>query len=171
MLRKKRFLSLFLSLALILGILVGAAPQVAFADDVKTITILHVNDVHGRGQPDERDKAMGFALLKTKVDELREANPNTLLLNAGDTVHGTTIVNVSEGEAMISLMNLLGFDAMVPGNHDFNYGYKRLLELNEMAEFPILAANLLKDESLLFDEYTAIEKHDRNARACGRRPE
>lgn len=157
MLRKKRFLSLFLSLALILGILVGAAPQVAFADDVKTITILHVNDVHGRVQPDERDKAMGFALLKTKVDELREANPNTLLLNAGDTVHGTTIVNVSEGEAMISLMNLLGFDAMVPGNHDFNYGYKRLLELNEMAEFPILAANLLKDESLLFEEYTIKE--------------
>ena len=157
MLRKKRFLSLFLSLALILGILVGAAPQIAFADDVKTITILHVNDVHGRVQPDERDKAMGFALLKTKVDELREANPNTLLLNAGDTVHGTTIVNVSEGEAMISLMNLVGFDAMVPGNHDFNYGYERLLELNEMAEFPILAANVLKDESLLFEEYTIKE--------------
>ena len=160
MLRNKRILSLFLSLALILGVLLGVAPQAVFADgDVKTITILHVNDVHGRVELDEREGAMGFGILKTKVDELRAANPNTLLLNAGDTSHGTTIVNISEGAAMIDLMNLVGFDVLVPGNHDFNYGYKRLLELRDMAEFPVVAANVVNeaDESLYFEPYTIKE--------------
>lgn len=159
MLRNKRFLSLFLSLALIIGILVGSVPQVAFADDVKTITILHVNDVHGRVQLDDREGAMGFGILKTKVDELRVANPNTLLLNAGDTSHGTTIVNISKGAAMIDLMNLVGFDVLVPGNHDFNFGYERLLELRDMAKFSVVAANVVneKDKSLYFEPYTIKE--------------
>ena len=160
MLKNKRFLSLFLTLALIIGILVGAAPQTAFADDeVKYITILHVNDVHGRVELDEREGAIGFGRLKTKVDELRAANPNTLLINAGDTSHGTTIVNISKGAAMIDLMNLVGFDVLVPGNHDFNYGYKRLLELRDMAKFPVVAANVVNeaDKSLFFEPYTIKE--------------
>ena len=158
MLRNKRFLSLFLTLALLVGIFGGLAPGVAFADGAKTITILHLNDIHGRVEANEREEAMGFALLKTKVDELRAANPNTLLLNAGDTLHGTTMINVTEGQTMIDLMNLVGFDAMVPGNHDFNYGYTRLLELNKMAKFPILAANVVNEkEESLFEEYTIKE--------------
>lgn len=159
MLRNRRFLSLFLSLALMVGILVGVAPQVAFADGTKTITILHVNDVHGRVSPDEREGAIGFGRLKAKVDELKVENPNVLLLNAGDTLHGTTLINVTEGETMINLMNLVGFNAMVPGNHDFNYGYERLLELKDMAEFDMVAANVSneKDGTLYFKPYTIKE--------------
>ena len=159
-LRNKRFLSLFLSIALVVGILVGSAPMVTYADEgVKTLTIVHVNDVHGRVEEDTRDGSIGFAKFKTKLDQLRESNPNLLLLNAGDTVHGTTLVNVTEGETMVGLMNLVGFDAMVPGNHDFNYGTERLLELAEMAEFPILAANIVKeaDKKTVLDPYTIKE--------------
>jgi 5'-nucleotidase / UDP-sugar diphosphatase len=161
MFKNKKILSMFLSLVLVLGILVGAAPQTAFADDAKTITILHVNDVHGRVEyqdAESREPSIGYPKLKTKVDEWKAANPNTLLLNAGDTVHGTVDINLSEGKAMIELMNMVGFDAMVPGNHDFNYGSERLLELNEIAEFPILAANLEKEDgSNDFDGYIIKE--------------
>lgn len=147
----KKVLSLFLSLALVLGILVGTMPQVSFAqsgeNQVETLTILHVNDVHGRylyQDAEQREPSIGHARLKSKVDSLREEG-NVLLLDAGDVVHGTVDVTLSEGEAMIKLMNLVGFDALVPGNHDFNYGYERLLELKDMADFPIVAANVVKE--------------------------
>lgn len=153
-LRNKRIVSLFLSLALVVGILIGSVP--AFAEEAKTLTILHVNDVHARLNLDEREGGMGLARLKTKVDELKAENPNLLLLNAGDTLHGTIDINITKGETMVKLMNMIGFDVMVPGNHDFNYGYERLLELKDMAEFPILGANILKesDDTSDFEPYT-----------------
>lgn len=156
--RNKRILSLFLSIALVIGILVGAAP--AFAEEAaKVLTIVHVNDMHGRYDFDDYEGAMGFGRLKAKVDELRVANPNLLLFDSGDAFHGTTDINLTEGKAMVKLMNLLGFDAMVPGNHDFNYGYEELLELKEMAEFPILGANIVKEANgeSDFEPYTIIE--------------
>lgn len=159
--RNKKALSLFLSLALVLGIFLGFAPQTAFAAESTSLTILHVNDVHGRveyASPEENDPSIGFAKMKTKVDEWRAEKPNLLLLNAGDTLHGTVDINLSEGKSMIDLMNLMGFDAMVPGNHDFNYGYQRLLELKGLADFPIVAANIEKDDgSEDFDGYTIKE--------------
>ena len=90
--RNKKIFSLFLSLALVIGVVIGSAPMAAFAEeaDVKQITIVHVNDVHGRVELDDYEGAIGFGRLKTKVEELRKENPNLLLVNAGDTLHGTT---------------------------------------------------------------------------------
>jgi len=141
--KSKRIFSLILSLILVLSIFVGTWNK-AFAEEPAKLTIVHVNDVHGRISED--DGGLSFPKFKTFVDQLREENENFLLLNAGDALHGTLNVNITNGEAMISLMNILKFDAMTPGNHDFNYGYQRLLELKEMAEFPILGSNIIKDE-------------------------
>lgn len=158
--KRSRILSFLLSAALILGVVLVPG-QIAFADEVESqsLTLVHVNDVHGRVKDDDYEGAIGYPRLKTMVDLLKAKDPNVLLLNAGDTVHGTTLVNVTEGETMINLMNVVGFDAMVPGNHDFNYGYKRLLELAEMADFPILGANIIKeaDGSSDFEPYTIKE--------------
>ena len=156
-LRNKRFISVILSFVLVLGIMI--APSSVFAAETQKLTIVHVNDVHGRLKFDEGQKEIGFGRLKTKVDELKEDNPNVLLLNAGDTFHGVVDVNLTEGKAMVDLMNEVGFDAMVPGNHDFNYGYKRLLELKDLAKFPIVGANILKDKDNKsdFEPYTIKE--------------
>ncbi len=145
-LRKKRNFSLILTLALILGITLTPV-QSLFADEseVVKLTIVHVNDVHGRIEEGSND-GMGFAKMMTVVKELKAQNPNLLLLNAGDTIHGLPIVTVSKGEVMIKLMNEMGFHAMAPGNHDFNYGYDRLVELKKLAEFPIIAANIVKND-------------------------
>lgn len=142
--KNKRIISTILSFVLILGLMIVPA-KVSFAEEAKSLTIVHVNDVHGN-VVDNGNDVIGFAKLKAKVDELKAANPNVLLLNAGDTLHGTTFATLSNGESIINLMNLVGFDAMTPGNHEFNYGYERLLELKEMAEFPFLGANILKEE-------------------------
>jgi 5'-nucleotidase len=129
---------------MILGLVI-LPNQTAFAAEVQTLTIVHVNDVHGRVEENAGSKELGFAKLKTKVDMLKEVDPNLLLLNAGDAFHGTTIVNLTSGEQMVEMMNTMGFDAMVPGNHDFNYGYEQLMKLKEMAEFPILGANIVHE--------------------------
>ena len=144
-LRKRKILSLFLSLALVLGVVIGAAPMVAFAEtEGSSLTIVHINDVHGQVKGD--DTVIGHEKIQTIVNDLKEQDPNVLLLNAGDTVHGTTLATLSSGESVVRLMNIMGFDAMTPGNHEFNYGYDRLVELNEMAEFPFLGANIVREE-------------------------
>lgn len=156
-LRNKRVISVILSFVLILGIII--VPSGAFAEESQKLTIVHVNDVHGLLKYDDYNKAIGFGRLKAKVEELRAQNPNLLFVNAGDTLHGEVDVNLSQGEIMVNMMNLMGFDVMTPGNHDFNYGYDRLLELKGMAKFPILGANIVKeaDGTSDFDPYIIKE--------------
>lgn len=145
--KNKRILSLFLSLALIFSIFLAPMGDKVYAEEAKTVelTIVHTNDVHSRVEGAE-EKYIGYAKLATKIKELKAENPNVLVLDAGDTTHGLPIATISKGESIINLMNEIGYDAMVPGNHDFNYGYERLLELRDMAEFPILAANVIKED-------------------------
>ncbi len=137
----------FLLSFIMLFALVIMPNQFVFAAEVQSLTIVHVNDVHGRVEenPGATFPELGFAKLKTKVDMLREEDSNLLFLNAGDSFHGTTIVNLTSGEQMVEMMNIMGFDAMTPGNHDFNYGYEQLMKLKGMAEFPILGANIVHE--------------------------
>ncbi|SDW18464.1 5'-nucleotidase C-terminal domain-containing protein [Tepidimicrobium xylanilyticum] len=154
----KGLLSFFLSLVLVLGLLIGPVHNLAFAEegDVVKLTIIHTNDVHSRVVGSE-DSLIGYAKLATLVKEMRKEG-NVLLLDAGDTTHGLPIATISNGESIIKLMNQMGYDAMVPGNHDFNYGYDRLIELNRMADFPILAANVIREDGTRdLEEYTIIE--------------
>ncbi|MBS4190212.1 5'-nucleotidase C-terminal domain-containing protein [Bacillus sp. FJAT-49705] len=125
--------------------------------DTKNITILHTNDSHGRVEESQND-GMGFAKLSTLVKKYESENPNTLLLDAGDTLHGTTFATLSQGESIAKVMNKVGYDGMAAGNHDFNYGYKRLLEIEKMLDFPVLSANVRqKDGSNLLKPYTIKE--------------
>ncbi|KGX85567.1 5'-nucleotidase C-terminal domain-containing protein [Pontibacillus litoralis] len=113
-------------------------------DGEKTINILHTNDSHSRVYEGKYD-GMGFAKLSTLIQQFEEENENTLLLDAGDTFHGKTFSTLVEGESIVEIMNTIGYDTMAAGNHDFNYGYERLLELNEMSHFPVLSANAIDD--------------------------
>jgi 5'-nucleotidase len=135
--RKK--LSVFLSLILVLSLVfvpvTGATDSLISAPPVpeQVIEIYHTNDTHSRES--------AFPYIDTIVSESRAANPATLLLDAGDVLHGKAFALLSEGESIVKVLNLLKYDAIVPGNHDFDYGTARLLELSKEATFPILAAN------------------------------
>ena len=123
-----------------------------------SLVIAHTNDTHGRILEGKYD-GMGFAKISTEVSRMKMENPNLLLLDAGDTFHGTTLVSLSEGEAALKVMNAMGYDAMVPGNHDFNYGKERLLELAAMAQFPIVCANVIDNATgeTILPPYTILD--------------
>jgi 2',3'-cyclic-nucleotide 2'-phosphodiesterase (5'-nucleotidase family) len=124
-----------------------------------TIVLAHTNDTHGRVLEGSYD-GMGFAKISTAVNYIRSVNPELLLLDAGDALHGTTFATLVEGESIVDIMNVIGYDAMVPGNHDFNYGYERLLELSKNnAEFSIISANVMKDGKTLFNPYKIFDYH------------
>lgn len=118
----------------------------AVADETKDIkkatqiTIIHTNDTHSRILAE--DGGFGFAKIATLIKETKAENPNTLVVDAGDTLHGKPIINVSKGENAVKILNASGYDFMVPGNHDFNYGADRLIELSKLAKFKMLSANL-----------------------------
>jgi len=157
MFRNKRIIGMVMSFVLVLGLMIIPA-TVSFADGHQTLTIVHVNDVHGRLSEDSYNGELGYPKMKTFVDGLREEDPNLLLLHAGDSFHGTNAANLLEGEIVVDVMNELQFDAMVPGNHDFNFGYDRLMELKEMADFDVLGANIVKEDGTSdFDPYMVYE--------------
>jgi len=143
--RHFKFLPLFLSLALLFSMIVPFHGVNAEENSVKTITILHTNDSHSRVKEGKYD-GMGFAKIATLVKQYKADNPNILLLDAGDTFHGKSIATLVRGESIAKIMDKIGYDVMTAGNHDFNYGYERLLELNDMTVFPILAANVYKED-------------------------
>lgn len=123
----------------------------------KKLVIIHTNDTHSRVAESDND-GMGFAKIAAYVEQYKAQNPNTLVLDAGDTFHGQTISTLVRGESIVRIMNSIGYDAMTPGNHDFNYGYERLMELGEMAEFPLLSANIKKaDGTRLLTPYIIKE--------------
>lgn len=117
-----------------------------------SLTVIHVNDTHSHIEDKSfkltldnetvRGKGGSFARLAAKVKQLKEQKPNTLFLHAGDLVQGTLYFNVYKGEAEVNLMNQMGLDAMVVGNHEFDRGPALLAGMIKQAKFPVLAANV-----------------------------
>ncbi|MCR4424575.1 MAG: bifunctional metallophosphatase/5'-nucleotidase, partial [Firmicutes bacterium] len=146
---RKFRLSLVAAVVIAALIMAFGAHAPAMGQDEVKITILHLNDVHGRmdafkpsGATEEVGGLSKVALL---VREMRaKATNEILLLSAGDMIHGTNVVNLFGGQPMIEVMNDMGFAAMTLGNHEFNYGQERLLFLQSIAKFPFLAANVVK---------------------------
>ncbi len=152
---KKRVTSLVLVALLILS-----SFSFAFADEteITTITIIHTNDIHGRIEEDSYNNVMGLAKIAALIKEAKEANPNTLVLDAGDVLHGMPIVNISKGENALNVLEAAGYDYMTIGNHDFNYGKERLFELRDMSKIGMLCANILDEEGKpVFTPYTIEE--------------
>ncbi len=123
--------------------------------------IVHTNDVHGRIMEGE-DGSVGYSKFSTLIDMARSITDNILLLDAGDTFHGTNLANMFYGQSVAEIMDIVGYDAMVPGNHDFNYGAGRLEEIASWAEdnatFRILCANITdSDGYLVFQPYQVYD--------------
>ncbi|MGB4138749.1 MAG: 5'-nucleotidase C-terminal domain-containing protein [Saccharofermentanales bacterium] len=134
-------------LAVIIALIVMMLPAAfVFAEGGRTLVIFHTNDIHGRAE-DKGDGVIGYARYKTILDQAKDAfgDTNVLAFDAGDALHGTTFATMSKGESIVTLMNMVGIDAMACGNHEFNYGKDRLKELEAMANFPIMAVNILKE--------------------------
>ena len=113
---------------------------------VKQITILHTNDVHSHIDPfgpnDGRNANKGgIARRATLIQRLRQENPNTLLLDAGDIFQGTPYFNYYGGELEFKLMSMLDYDAATIGNHDFDNVIDGLYAQLPHAQFDFVSAN------------------------------
>ena len=112
----------------------------------KHITILHTNDVHSHidafPATHSRYPNMGGVGRRAElVAAIRQENPNTLLLDAGDIFQGTPYFNFYGGELEFKLMSMLKYDAATIGNHDFDNGLNGLLAQMPHAGFELLSAN------------------------------
>ncbi|ADO76365.1 bifunctional metallophosphatase/5'-nucleotidase [Halanaerobium praevalens] len=134
-----------LSITLLTLILVMVLSFTILAKEAE-LRIYHVNDVHSRVEEDDYAGSMGYAKMATLIKEARREKENVMFLDAGDTFHGQTIANINQGESISHILDLMKLDALVLGNHDFNFGQARLNELAEMSNFPFLAANLVRED-------------------------
>lgn len=118
-------------------------------DHIRTVTILHSNDIHARLSPLENGNG-GFAYLATVIRHERENCIGCLLLNAGDVVQGSPVSTIFKGLPVFEIANLFGFDAGTLGNHDFDYGWEQARKFMEVANYPIVTANMADGEGHLF---------------------
>ena len=113
-----------------------------------SVTLLHTNDLHSHFQPDRGPLRLGgVARLKTAIDQVREKEPHTLLVDGGDWSEGTLYYNESLGAASIRMLDELGYDFAVVGNHDWLNGPDVLLDSLKRSEprTTFLSANLELD--------------------------
>ena len=147
---KKRLLSCIVCICMVLCSL----NAVVFAKDSETIVILYENDVHCAVE--------GYSKLAAMKNELKSEYEYVGVVSSGDFVQGGTLGAVSKGEYIVELMNLVGYDAIAPGNHEFDYTISRLTELYELSETKYISCNFAKigEEKTYFEPYTIVSYGD-----------
>ena len=139
-----RYFRRFFALAVV-ALFVQIAPA---ADAVRSLTILHTNDLHARLTPLHSGQG-GFAQLAAAIRHERETCGSCLLLNAGDLVQGSPVSTIFHGVPVYQIANLFGFDAATLGNHEFDYGWQAAQKFIGIAQYPIVCANVVDDEDKL----------------------
>ncbi len=116
--------------------------------EVRTLTILHTNDLHSRLSPLE-NKHGGFAYLASAIRHEREGCTDCILLNAGDLAQGSPVSTLYKGLPIFEIANMFGYDAATLGNHDFDYGWQRTSNFIETAKYPIVSSNIVDSQGKL----------------------
>ncbi len=136
-----------LTAILLAFIMIVSAIPVAFAAETETV-ILFTNDIHCNID--------GYPVLAAYRAELIAQGKNVITVDAGDAIQGEVIGSMTEGEAVVDIMNSVGYDYAAPGNHEFDYGVDRLLELaQDKAQYKYISSNFYNLTSLtpVFDPY------------------
>lgn len=130
----------------IIGLLFALMAGSASAQQ-KELYILQTSDTHSRIEPipaQTADPAAGMGGVvrrATFVKNFRNEHPDVLLFDCGDISQGTPYYNLFKGEVEIKAMNLMKYDAMTIGNHEFDFGLENMARLFRMADFPVVCAN------------------------------
>lgn len=162
----KRVLSLGLVLAMVIGFVIPM--NVNAQEDVK-ITVLETSDVHGHilaydYGTDKVSANYGLSKASTYVSQVRKENPNTVLVDDGDFLQGTPMVEnylTATVNPMAKVMNYLKYDAVVLGNHEFNFGMDTLSNFVKSLDVPVISANVVKagTDEPYFKPYVVVERN------------
>ena len=150
---KKKVLSLLLAVVMTFSLAVTANAAEETAQDLDgDIVILHTNDVHGA--------ISGYAKVAALKDAYEARGAYVLLMDAGDFIQGDPTVSTSEGATAVELMNLADYDVASMGNHEFDYGYQNLKDLEADADFTIVDANVLYNGQVAFEDNVVFTAPD-----------
>ncbi len=151
--RKRKTAPLLVVLLALCVLPSGVSGQAPTASAEVHLTVLATTDVHGNVWPYDylfaRPADRGLAKVSTYVQSVRAQQPNTLLLDCGDTFQGTPLAYLAaakyptEPNPAIAAMNAMRYDAMAVGNHEWNFGLRALWQFKEQVQFPILGANIV----------------------------
>ena len=145
----KKVLTLVLTICLLSALFVGSAFA---AGEDQDIVILFTSDIHCGV-----DQGWGYAGLYAVKQNLSNSY-NVLLVDDGDAIQGEAIGTMTKGEAIVEIMNTVGYDVAIPGNHEFDYGMPRFLELvKEKAKYPYISCNFNKGGELVLDPWIMKE--------------
>jgi len=160
---KLRHPVLCLSVLAALSATSGVAVAKPAKDQVYKITILHTNDHHGRFWRNG-DGEYGMAARKNVIEQIRaDVRKNggySLLLDGGDVNTGVPESDMQDAEPDFKGMNLLGYDAMAVGNHEFDKSPAVLANQRQWINFPMLSANIYQDGKRLFEPYRIFKLGD-----------
>lgn len=120
----------------------------------KNIVIIYENDVHCNVD--------GYAKVSALKNELIQENNYVAVVSSGDYIQGSSLGAISQGEYIANLINLVDYDVLTLGNHEFDYKLSRLFELTSKIEAPIVCSNFinLKENELVFEPYKIISYED-----------
>ena len=120
----------------------------------KDIVIIYENDVHCNVD--------GYAKVSALKNELMQENNYVAIVSSGDYIQGSSLGAISQGEYIANLINLVDYDVLTLGNHEFDYKLSRLYELTSKIESPIVCSNFinLKENELVFEPYKIISYED-----------
>ena len=150
----KKVFACLLALVMLLGLVAVPAAAKAEGEEAKDIVILYTNDVHC-GIADN----IGYAGLARVKAAYEAAGKEVILVDNGDSVQGDVIGTLSKGEALVELMNEVGYDVAIPGNHEFDYGMDQFNKNVSLAKFQYVCCNFLNDNGeAVLKPYTIIEK-------------
>ena len=127
-------------------------PEPAAIEPSGDLVILFTSDVHCG-----IDQGFGYAGLQQVRSALLARGDDVILVDDGDAVQGEPIGTMTKGEAIIDLMNTLGYEIAIPGNHEFDYGMDQFLALTEKADFTYISSNFNREGELVFQPYVIKE--------------
>ncbi|MBQ6971248.1 MAG: bifunctional metallophosphatase/5'-nucleotidase [Synergistaceae bacterium] len=153
----------FALLLLVPAMCVFAGPSWSAAPD-KDIVILYTNDVHCGV-----DDTLGYAGFMYCVNEARKLTPYVTLVDAGDFAQGAVIGTVSQGRYIVEIMNAIGYDIVVPGNHEFDYGWPMFEKFAGLLKSGFISCNIrdLRTGELIFKPYRILTYGDVKAAFVG----
>lgn len=161
---KQRLLTFMISAALVIGIF-PSIPAIADTDDStssgESVYVLYTNDIHC--------EVSGYPALAAYRAQLLENGENVVTVDAGDAIQGEAIGAQTKGSAIIDIMNTVGYDYAIPGNHEFDYSLSTFLDLTKNADFTYLSANFvdLQTGSTVFTPYAVKDFDGKKAAFIG----